>query len=241
MKLFSKSRKKSLTKKRLGNYLLYAIGEIILVVIGILIAVSINNKNETRKTKRQVEDIAKQVQLKIKGDITEIDELVMSLTEDLKLYNLYLADTDTLTETQKEYRRSQAPYLVTYSVDFLPFNPVISTSIDKATITNDSLSLKLLDIEQIYKQADKNLQLTEQPVLQELLNNINHIKDNFNWYEKFLSGKKFTAEEYSYFESPDYRNRVVHMRSFYLESYIGLLEVLKTELKRLQAELEELL
>ncbi|MDT0554843.1 hypothetical protein [Patiriisocius hiemis] len=241
MKLFSKSRKKSVTKKRLGNYLLYAIGEIILVVIGILIAVSINNLNEARKTKLQVQDIAEQVHKKIKDDIAEIDMLTMSLNEDLKLYNLYLANIDTLTEKQKKYRRSQAPYLVTYSVDFLPFNPVISTSIDKATITNDSLSLKLLDIEQVYKQGDKNLKLTEQPVLQELLNNINYIKDNFSWYEKFLNGEKFTLEEYSYFESSDYRNRVVHMKSFYLESYSGLLEVIKGELVRLQGELEELL
>jgi hypothetical protein len=38
-----------MVKNRIGNYLKYAIGEIILVVIGILIALSINNRNEIRK------------------------------------------------------------------------------------------------------------------------------------------------------------------------------------------------
>ena len=39
-----------LAENRFSKYLLYAIGEIILVVIGILIALSINNWNEYRKT-----------------------------------------------------------------------------------------------------------------------------------------------------------------------------------------------
>ena len=38
-----------LAENKFSKYLLYAIGEIILVVIGILIALSINNWNERRK------------------------------------------------------------------------------------------------------------------------------------------------------------------------------------------------
>jgi hypothetical protein len=36
-------------KNKTGKYLKYALGEIVLVVIGILIALSINNWNENRK------------------------------------------------------------------------------------------------------------------------------------------------------------------------------------------------
>ena len=46
IKLFRKIRQKTLTENKFGKYLTYAIGEIILVVIGILIALSINNWNE---------------------------------------------------------------------------------------------------------------------------------------------------------------------------------------------------
>ncbi len=48
MKLFRKIRQKLVAENKLRNYLLYAIGEIILVVIGILIALSINNANQER-------------------------------------------------------------------------------------------------------------------------------------------------------------------------------------------------
>jgi hypothetical protein len=51
IKFFRKIRQKMLTENKFSNYVLYAIGEIVLVVIGILIALSINNWNENRKNK----------------------------------------------------------------------------------------------------------------------------------------------------------------------------------------------
>ena len=40
-----------LTENKFSKYLLYAIGEIVLVVIGILIALQVNNLNEVEKVK----------------------------------------------------------------------------------------------------------------------------------------------------------------------------------------------
>lgn len=51
IKFFRKIRQKMLNENKFSKYLLYAIGEIILVVIGILIALAINNNNEDGKTK----------------------------------------------------------------------------------------------------------------------------------------------------------------------------------------------
>jgi len=49
IKFFRKIRRQLLTENKFTKYLLYAIGEIILVVIGILIALQINNWNEKNK------------------------------------------------------------------------------------------------------------------------------------------------------------------------------------------------
>ena len=51
IKIFRKIRQRMLKENKTSKYLLYAIGEIILVVIGILIALQINNWNETRKVR----------------------------------------------------------------------------------------------------------------------------------------------------------------------------------------------
>ena len=49
IKFFRKIRQKLLSENKFSKYLIYAIGEIILVVIGILIALTINNWNEKQK------------------------------------------------------------------------------------------------------------------------------------------------------------------------------------------------
>ena len=49
IKLFRNIRKKLLAEGKTTNYLKYAIGEIVLVVIGILIALQVNSWNENRK------------------------------------------------------------------------------------------------------------------------------------------------------------------------------------------------
>jgi len=49
IKFFRRIRQHLLTENKFSKYLIYAIGEIVLVVIGILIALQINNWNEERK------------------------------------------------------------------------------------------------------------------------------------------------------------------------------------------------
>ena len=46
IKFFRKIRQKMLTENKFSKYFLYAIGEIALIVVGILIAVQLNNQNE---------------------------------------------------------------------------------------------------------------------------------------------------------------------------------------------------
>ncbi len=52
IKFFRKIRQQLLTENKFSKYLIYAIGEILLVVIGILIALQINNWNEGEKEKK---------------------------------------------------------------------------------------------------------------------------------------------------------------------------------------------
>lgn len=49
IKLFRKNRQKMLTKNKFGNYIAYAAGEIILVIVGILIALAINEHSNSEK------------------------------------------------------------------------------------------------------------------------------------------------------------------------------------------------
>lgn len=66
IKLFRHIRRSLIQKNQMGKYFKYAIGEIILVVIGILIALQVNNWNENRKNKNE----EKTTLIKINEDLT---------------------------------------------------------------------------------------------------------------------------------------------------------------------------
>ena len=66
---FRKIRKKMADDNRPLKYARYAIGEIVLVVIGILIALQINNWNQERIQASELEDLKKSISSAIKSDI----------------------------------------------------------------------------------------------------------------------------------------------------------------------------
>jgi hypothetical protein len=70
IKFFRKIRQKLLTENKFSKYLLYAIGEIILVVIGILIALQINNWNESKKLANTESIYLKRFIIELKQDTT---------------------------------------------------------------------------------------------------------------------------------------------------------------------------
>ena len=49
IKFFRQFRQRMIKENRISKYLLYAIGEIVLVMIGILLALQVNTWNEARK------------------------------------------------------------------------------------------------------------------------------------------------------------------------------------------------
>lgn len=72
IKFFKHIRKKLINQSRVRKYFLYAFGEIILVVIGILIALQINNANEKRKATLQEITILKNIQEDILLDTLDV-------------------------------------------------------------------------------------------------------------------------------------------------------------------------
>lgn len=68
LKFFRNIRQNLLNEGKTSKYLKYAIGEIVLVVIGILIALQINNWNEVRKSKNEEVNYLKNLKEDVKAD-----------------------------------------------------------------------------------------------------------------------------------------------------------------------------
>ena len=86
IKLFRNIRKKLVSENRSiirnTNYFKYAIGEIVLVVIGILIALQVNNWNEGRKEKIQEKLLIQSIISDLKMDTLMLNQTLKLLKED---------------------------------------------------------------------------------------------------------------------------------------------------------------
>lgn len=78
IKFFRKIRQSLLTENKFSKYLLYAIGEIVLVVIGILIALSINNWNEKSKLKSEEMKLLKEMKAAL---ISDWEDVISNIAE----------------------------------------------------------------------------------------------------------------------------------------------------------------
>lgn len=98
IKFFRKIRQRLLTENKVSQYVFYALGEIILVVIGILIALSINNWNDQKKNtaseflyyNRILEDFALDKKL--------IEQLAEKADERISVSKALLLDLDSGTK-----------------------------------------------------------------------------------------------------------------------------------------------
>tara|TARA_R110002073_G_scaffold335701_1_gene528533 strand:+ start:5692 stop:6390 length:699 start_codon:yes stop_codon:yes gene_type:complete len=96
-----------MNQNKTSKYLKYAIGEIILVVIGILIALSINNWNEQQKEKKQVRNIYARVVKDFENSTTEIDSILIEMNAQIPLIRRVIredVDRDSLL-TDRGYLR----------------------------------------------------------------------------------------------------------------------------------------
>jgi hypothetical protein len=83
IKFFRKIRQNQLSENKFSKYLLYAIGEIVLVVIGILIALSINNWNENRKNKVLLSDYTESLINDLRQDTIILNRVIKSASNDI--------------------------------------------------------------------------------------------------------------------------------------------------------------
>ncbi len=65
-----------MNENRVSTYLLYALGEIVLVVIGILIAFSIDSWNEDRQKRDLETRYLKEIKVSLEADITSGERII---------------------------------------------------------------------------------------------------------------------------------------------------------------------
>ena len=90
IRFFRKIRYDLIGTNKTGKYFKYAIGEIVLVVIGILIALQINQNAENKKTNKTIHDYYIQLLEDLNKDRQFVNETIAHFQTDQDAYNEYL-------------------------------------------------------------------------------------------------------------------------------------------------------
>lgn len=94
IKFFRHIRKSLFEQNKIGKYFKYVIGEILLVVIGILIALQINNWNDLRKNKNYEQEILFLINQNLKNDSIALSTELFKSKEATKLANQLLKQVE---------------------------------------------------------------------------------------------------------------------------------------------------
>jgi hypothetical protein len=101
IKFFRRIRQQLVAENKFSKYLIYAVGEIVLVVIGILIALGINNWNQAQQNKKLTNIYVNNFIREIKIDIITIGEMILSNENRIKNIDSIMTTLSTKNEIYK--------------------------------------------------------------------------------------------------------------------------------------------
>lgn len=139
IKLLRKIRQELFAKGKVSQYLLYASGEIILVVIGILIALGINNKNQERLNREVEQNYLMGLQEEFHTSRAKLVELISVNRESYLGARKILELIAKKDESPSEKQFSQLLYN-TFSSDisFNPNNSLLNEMVSSGSLRNIS-------------------------------------------------------------------------------------------------------
>jgi hypothetical protein len=204
-----------------------------LIVIGISIAVYINNVIDAKKKENMLSGIMKTTQDELKVDIEEIDFLIERYEEEKENYNFILDSLDS--RSMKDCPK--CPFVLT---NFIAFHPKtrgyqqISNYIDSKVKTSDSLLFK---ISNFYKSSLKQFQIVENLAMDDMQDNLNYLKTEYPSFSE-LFRHKISPEKLTFFDdNTEFVNRVAMRKIIIHNNYLGLMKYYKAEAEKLIDEI----
>lgn len=206
MAIFNKNRMSFLSKKSITKYLLYGIGEIILVVIGILIAVSINNRNQQQAAEKKLASYLQVYQEDLKQDTTMVGNLLKNYLDKRKEnFKIFLSDT----VTADTYKTNLDGYglILSYSPYKLQKKGInlLEDYVDDNKTEQDSLISRIVTNHRLFEDAINN---SYDRIGDDIDNNMLYFKENHPWIADLLRGRLTNPKIMEYYLSDAYQARL---------------------------------
>ena len=242
IKFFRKIRQKMLTENKFSKYLIYAIGEIVLVVIGILIALQVNNLNEKSKTHEFEIKMLKEIEIALTDDLNHfqiMSERMLKLKENADAFVSIIADGNSYTKSLSG-KMFGLNIGISTQCNRGPYDALKASGIDK--ITNDSIRNKLIHFyDFLYPSFIANLEHFNRNHTRDI-EQIVGFQEDPRIYK--IEGKAIITQKFAgdVFERPEFLKtlRSIQFRSTKIELTIKeFIPVLKDQIKQIEGEISE--
>lgn len=229
MKFFNKLRLDAMGKNKVSKYLAYAVGEIILVVIGILIAVAINDRQQEKEDREELYRILDIVKSDLKNDVKSIEEVLVDFkfTEDL-MSKMLLEDNNSQVFLEK---CSSCRYILSeYSTALLntkgrnllkSYNNIPGDS----RVLVDSLNI-------FYDNYIDSIDLNNQFMKDEVISFNIYLRDNKSWFKDYFINGLCNQDCANYFQTQEYINRIALVNVVMSDALIPLFEKYKSDAEK---------
>lgn len=153
MKIFRRIRQHLLSENKITRYLLYAFGEIVLVVIGILIALQINNQNDIQKTRVKELHYLNNIKTDLDLNMAELDKYIAKRNSCIVSANIIIDHFEGTPITDYSEFNEHCIKIYSWQKFYQNNNTFLelTNSGNLALISNDSIKNMLLNLESLYK------------------------------------------------------------------------------------------
>ncbi len=232
IKFFRKIRQQSLTENKFSKYLLYAIGEVILVVIGILIALQINNWNNDLENKKIEQNIIQNLNLEFK---LNKESLQVAIDFHKPRLNCARDLMKLMGEPKHVLNKLNLDSLIALSIDYKEYVPskVVYTDLissGRLNIISSDLRLLLFDwsialegIKEAFKTADE---ISQTLIIPYLIKNASMKNIDSYTFIEWKEKSKLSTNYYKMFQDLEFEN-IIENQIWDITNYIMTLENLK--------------
>tara|TARA_R110002124_G_scaffold47149_1_gene140660 strand:- start:10491 stop:11219 length:729 start_codon:yes stop_codon:yes gene_type:complete len=207
IKFFRQIRQNMLAENKFSKYLLYAIGEIVLVVIGILIALQINNWNENRKERNIEQILLNQLFKDFESNDTIIKNGLADYQRNLKFQNAILKHTGPNVNLPENKKTLDSLYTLFYPKVALVFGSLNFTSQQIERINNEQLKVSLSKFPSIFSSYQEtenrlaNLTINQRQIHQKYVSLLNYMPQ--------FNQKKFESDYLGWLRNREFQNITV--------------------------------
>ena len=179
-KFFRKIRLGLISKNRLGKYFIYAIGEIILVVIGILIALNLNNQNEQRKSEAKIELVFEGIMEELIADIEKTEMPLRYFAIRDSLVRLVLIENVSKEDYKNDQKGLNTLLNWTNRVELT--NYAFDALMQDINSIPDKFKPVIPDLRILYNRYKIQVEKANSKFENVVLNYQEFVKNNFSWY-----------------------------------------------------------